>query len=273
MIWVNRPSQTLFWRISRRRDKKILTRSSLFGAVLLVAIGFVGTEIYWFWKNGPWDLPTRAKAKVSPLMGEEKLEDKKPPLAGTEIIISKNLFDPERGEGRNREAETNSKAFQRIRGMVLLGTAILGNNRYAVLRDQGPGVPGQVVPGQQPPNVMRLKLGDDVEGFRLSDIGEKQVVFTKGASRVEVLLDYFRKGETPAPKVPVPGQARRVQPNPVPGPIPGQVGTPGQGATVNPIPAPAQVGPTTPVSPRVVPNLPRRERIPVPQRNQSESEE
>jgi len=243
----------------------------LFGAVLLVAIGFVGTEIYWFWKNGPWDLPTRAKAKVSPLMGEEKLEDKKPPLAGTEIIISKNLFDPERGEGRNREVETNSKAFQRIRGMVLLATAILGNNRYAVLRDQGPGVPGQVVPGQQPPNVMRLKLGDDVEGFRLSDIGEKQVVFTKGASRVEVLLDYFRKGETPAPKVPVPGQARRVQPNPVPGPIPGQVGTPGQG--VNPIPAPAQVGPTTPVSPRVVPNLPRRERIPVPQRNQSESEE
>ncbi|MGE5303744.1 MAG: hypothetical protein ACM3TN_10480, partial [Alphaproteobacteria bacterium] len=67
-----------------------------------------------------------------------------------------------------------------MRSMVLLGTAILGANRYAVLRDAAPTpVPG---PGQaaaaQGASLMRLKLGDNVEGFRLSEIGDKRVVFT-----------------------------------------------------------------------------------------------
>jgi hypothetical protein len=251
-------------------DEKILTRSSLFSVLLLVAIGFAGTETYWLWKNGPWDLPN-SKAKAAPLVGAGTREDKKLPFAGTEIIISKNLFDPERGEGRNREVETNSRAFQRIRSMVLLGTAILGNNRYAVLRDQPPSaVPGQAGPGQAQ-SLMRLKLGDDVEGFRLTDIGDKNVVFTKGGSRVEVLLDYFRKGDPVTPRAPTPAQARRVergvQPTPVPVPAPGQAAPP------SPARPPGQVAPVSPVAPRVIPNLPRRERIPVPQQNQSELEE
>lgn len=69
---------------------------------------------------------------------------------------------------------------------------------------------------------MRLKLGDTVEGFKLSEIHDKKVVFTKGSSKVEVALDYFRKIE---PTKPVPA-------------------------------APARPG--------VAPNVPRRERLPVP---------
>ena len=85
--------------------------------------------------------------------------------------------------------------------MVLLGTAILGNNRFAILQDGGtsgvPGVPGQsVVP-------MRIKLGDTVEGFRLSEVSEKRVVFAKGTATVEVPLDYFRKTDSAQPRVPV----------------------------------------------------------------------
>ncbi len=57
------------------------------------------------------------------------------PIIGTETIISKNIFDPERGAGLTRETEANSQAFQRIRSMVLLGTAILGNNRFAILQE------------------------------------------------------------------------------------------------------------------------------------------
>lgn len=220
------------------------------------------------WIDGPWELPNSAKGKGSPLIAADTTEGKGPPLAGTEIIISKNLFDPERGEGMNREAETNSRAFQRIRGMILLGTAILGGNRYAVLRDQSQvAIPGQVAPNQ-PQNPMRLKLGDDFEGFKLTDIGEKRVVFSKGASRVEVALDYFRKAEPAPSKAPAPTQARRiergVQPTPVP--APGQV-------PANPAPAPGQVAPSSPVAPRVIPNLPRRERIPVPQQKQPDETE
>jgi len=162
------------------------------------------------------------------------VDDKLPPprvrpAVNTEVIISKNLFDPERGAGATREAEANSQAFQRIRDMVLLGTAIIGNDRIAVLQDSAKVAGRPVIPGQ-PATAMRVKLGETVEGFRLAEVAEEKVVFTKGASRVEVLLDYFRKPDVPEVKAPVPRQA----------------GTP------------------RPVSPRTVPNLPRRDRLPIP---------
>jgi hypothetical protein len=80
---------------------------------------------------------------------------------------------------------------------------------------------------------MRLKLGDNIEGYRLAEIADKKVVFTKDAARVEVALDYFRKVEVPTPRQPTP---------------PGQAVVPG----------------VAPTGPRVIPNLPRRGRIPVP---------
>ena len=187
-------------------------------------------EIYWLWKDGPWNLPkpgqTRSPAAV----------EKSEPDAGaqrpvnTEIIISKNLFDPERGAGFTRESEANSRAFQRIRGMILLGTAIIGNSRVAIFQDGGaaPAVPGSA---GQPGSPMRVKQGDVVEGFNLTEVGDKRVVFSKGASRVELVLDYFRKVESPRP------------------------------ATKGPVPR-GQIRPPTPVVPRAIPALPRRQPTP-----------
>jgi len=218
----------------------------------------VGVRTYLVWKEGPWDLPA-PKVRTTPVADQEIAQAKAAPLVGTDLIVNKNLFDPERGEGRNREAETNSRAFQRVRGMILLGTAILGNNRYAVLSDSGASaVPGQIVPPQAA-NIMRLKLGDNVEGFRLSDIGEKRVVFTKGTANVEVLLDYFRKVEPPPQRATASGQ--RGVPGPTVTPrIPPQGPSGAPQLRVAPTPGPGQL----PVAPRVLPNLPRRERLPSP---------
>jgi hypothetical protein len=164
------------------------------------------------------------------------------PTIGTESIISKNIFDPERGAGFTREAEANSQAFQRIRAMVLLGTAILGNNRFAILQDGGisgaPGIPGQsVVP-------MRIKLGDTVEGFRLSEVSEKRVVFAKGTATVEVPLDYFRKTDLAQPRGSVATQTSPAGQAAAPRVTPGQANVPGQRV------------------PRAIPALPRRDREP-----------
>ena len=132
--------------------------------------------------SGPWDLPNPRKAKLPIGVEGAKAVTNPRSVTGTETIISKKIFDPERGAGLTREAEANSQAFQRIRSMVLLGTAILGNNRFAILQDGGisPGVPR--IPGQAVVP-MRIKLGDTVEGFRLSEISEKRVVFAKGTAR------------------------------------------------------------------------------------------
>ncbi len=171
--------------------------------MLLVAIGFVGTSVYKLWEEGPWDLPSPAKAKVADGDERPKKEPARTQLVSTKNIVEKNLFDPERGAGRAQEAEASSAAMQRIRSMILVGTVILGSNRYAII--QQPSDPRPAAAGGSPAarqSALRLKLGDTVEGFKLSEIQDKKVTFTKGSSKVEVVLDFFRKVE-PTKQAPV----------------------------------------------------------------------
>lgn len=201
---------------------KILSRSSLFSLLLLGAIALVGTKIYQLWQQGPWELPKLVKGKGPFVIEEAKKDPGRPQLTSTKEIIERNPFDPERGASKSRETEASSVAMQRIRGMVLLGTVILGKSRYAILQESQASRPS--TPRAQPaqPGQLRLKLGDTVEGFKLTDIHEKGVVFTQGASRVEVPLDFLRKVDDARVKAKAPVQTR----------------------------------------PGVTPNLPRRERLP-----------
>jgi hypothetical protein len=207
------------------------------------------TKTYWLWTTGPWDLPNPRKAKTPIGVEDSKAVTNPRPIIGTETIISKNIFDPERGAGLTRETEANSQAFQRIRSMVLLGTAILGNNRFAILEDGGvssgaPGTPGQSIAP------MRIKLGDTVEGFRLSEISEKRIVFARGTATVEVPLDYFRKTDIAQPRRPVAAQTSPAEQAATPGVVAPRVVTPSQ--------------PNVPGQrvPRAIPALPRRDREP-----------
>jgi len=154
------------------------------------------------------------------------------PIVGTEIIVSKNVFDPERGASKTKEAEAETRAMQRIRSMILLGTAILGPNRYAVIQEPD-GPPGGPAQGRSQ-TARRLKIGDIVEGFNLTEISDKKVVFVKGVSRVELPVDFFRKVDVAS----APG-----------GPANIQTGVPG--APVRPNPSPD-------------PNVARRPRLPTP---------
>jgi hypothetical protein len=194
--------------------------------LLLAAIALAGQRTYELWQAGPWDLPTPVKAKVTDGDEAAKKEPARTQLVSTKNIIEKNLFDPERGAGRAQEAEASSVAMQRMRSMILLGTAILGSSRYAILQqplDARPAAPGALA-GQQ--SQLRLKLGDMVEGFRLSEIHEKRVVFTKGASRVEVALDFFRKVEQPKQPAPAPTGPRPGVPPRLPRPQAGEMPAP-----------------------------------------------
>jgi hypothetical protein len=203
----------------------------------LVAIGLIGWRIYKVWQEEPWSLPQQPKTAVPLALDEQPTNaNPTPPAVNPDLIISKNLFDPERGAGATREAEFNSSSFQRIRNMVLLGTVILGESRSAILQD--PATQSSTPTGPAAPvGPMRVKLGDSVEGFRLTEIADRRVVFTKGGSRVEVLLDYFRRDD----------------------PAPGRAATP-----------PSQRGAPA-VAPRVVPNLPRRGALPAPPNPNPES--
>src|SRR5262245_63049373 len=243
----------------------MLTRSSLLSILLVVATGLLLAKTYWLWTSSPWDMPNPGKAKTPALVEGSKGVASPPVIIGTETIVSKNIFDPERGAGFTREAEANSQAFQRIRSMVLLGTAILGNNRFAIMQDgaTSSGTPG--VPGQSAAT-MRIKLGDTVEGFKLSEVSEKRVVFVRGASTVELPLDYFRNidgvqpGSVASQTSPTGQAAAGVVPRVV---KPGQPNAPAQqppGVVAPGVVTPGQANVPGQRVPRAIPALPRRER-------------
>ena len=164
---------------------------------------FVGATISRLWQAGPWDLPKPGRGREAAPAAGSGGEPPRFELASTRNIIEKNLFDPERGAGRSQQTEASAVAAQRIRSMTLLGTAILGDSRYAIM--QSPSASRAPATKSQPGNSgqMRLKLGDTLEGFRLSEIGEKKVVFTRGASRVEVTMDFSLPVEAPRPGAPL----------------------------------------------------------------------
>ncbi|MBI4527602.1 MAG: hypothetical protein HY695_27720 [Deltaproteobacteria bacterium] len=184
----------------------MLNRSALLSLALLSTNIFVGVRIYRIWQDGPWELPLPSQAKTQTASEERAVETKKLSertpqplqLASTKAIIEKNLFDPQRhtveSTEKQREAEALAKAAQRIRSMVLLGTAILGENRYAIVEDGADSrAAGPRPQTGQPVQIRRLKLGEMVDGFKISEIDERKVVFTKGTSTVDLALDYFRK--------------------------------------------------------------------------------
>ena len=176
--------------------------------MLLGAIVLVATKIYQLWQEGPWELSKLGKGKGSLVAKEAKREPERPQLASTKNIIEKNLFDLERGASRTRDAEASSMALERIRNVVLVGTAILGDSRYAIfqeLPDSRPSV-RKAQAGQA--GQLRLKLGDTLEGFKLAGIYGKRVVFTRGTSRVEVPLGFSRRVEPPSQKTTAPPPAR-----------------------------------------------------------------
>jgi hypothetical protein len=231
----------------RRLGGFILSRSSLLSFLLAVLIIFVAARVYHLWRGGPWDLPTVAKPK--PLAPAPSVDEEAPQfqLANTRNIIDKNLFDPERGTTKKQEetVQRDNAARQRIRSMVLMGTALLGNSKYAILQDPAtaprPGAPNTKAPQPGGQGQMRLKLGDTFEGFRVSEIRDKSVVFTKGPIREEISIDFFRPGDpqpqqatapapgAPAQQQPRPGLAPRVGARVVPPGGGGQAATPAPG--------------------------------------------
>jgi hypothetical protein len=71
-------------------------------------------------------------------------------LVHTTTIVERNLFDPERGQAKNKADEALSLAAQRLRAMILVGAVILGESRYAIREDPGDPRSQSRRPGLQP---------------------------------------------------------------------------------------------------------------------------
>jgi hypothetical protein len=118
-------------------------------------------------------------------------------VPSTETITERNLFalngETDPNKDKTREDEELVIASQNIRRMVLVGTAILGEQRYAFLRPPADFQGNSAARTEQ----FRLTMGDIIEGFSLAEIGERRVVFTRGTSKVELAMDFSRPPDLP----------------------------------------------------------------------------
>lgn len=131
------------------------------------------TKTHWLWTSGLWDLPNPRQAK-SPIVAEDTKAVTNPrPIIGTETIISKNIFDPERGAGINREAKWTFNAYETRFCWVLPSLETTDLRFYRM---------GEFSPDRQEPAVNRSRrcvssLGIWWRNSGLSEISEEKDCF------------------------------------------------------------------------------------------------
>lgn len=172
--------------------------------MLLLALGFVGYRVYEFWRQEPEEPARSARGPEGDAAKSAPERPKPQKRVELRTIVTKNLFQPDRGAVGETEAADTSAGAQRLRSMVLQGTAIIGDQRYAILEVPADSrLTALRTKSAEPLKLLRLRLGDTVEGFRLSEIQDRKVVFAQGESRVEILLDYSRRAGEAVEKSPL----------------------------------------------------------------------
>jgi hypothetical protein len=103
--------------------------------------------------------------------------------AKNDIIIEKNLFSPERkkwvSEATPGKQSADKLAKKEINDLMLMGTAIRGRERYAVLHAKKDESKGGFRPWMK---------GDYVQGYLLKEIEEKMVVLQDESDNKEYIL-------------------------------------------------------------------------------------
>ena len=180
----------------------------------------VALEVRSVWKEDHERLPKPVKKKTLSSVLEAGKSVSRPQLVSTESIVKRNLFDPERGAGTGNGAQDFSQGNKELGDLHLLGTVIAGGQSYAIVEvplenDRRSRRAKRLARGRRQTRgeMRRLALGDMLEGFKLEEIHAQRVVFKKGSSTIDVVLDFSRKVkvEKVKKKVKVPRKAQKVQ--------------------------------------------------------------
>ena len=195
-------------------------RSATLSLLLLAGIALVGLRVYRIWTeplSTGRDLPVNPAGRTMTLAMPRSAKLR--PLS-IRSIISRNLFDPDRGKSGTKTAETPSVDAQIVQSFVLLGTMITPETSRALVRvpptlDGAARGNNTAANSQQSPEsrgIRRVKLGDELGGYQLASVEPDKVVFVKDSDRIELVLDYTRTVEqAPSPKA-TPKKATRRNP-------------------------------------------------------------
>ena len=135
-------------------------------------------------------IPSVREDSAPPAVSAKNVEGKQLTTADYAVIGDKNLFHPDRVIPPEKKVETaKEKAKPEL---VLHGTMITDQTKLAYLEDKKAPASSQGRGERQ----ITLKEGDQIAGYKLTQVTDKMIVLTNGGEQVTLYLDELKERKT-----------------------------------------------------------------------------
>ena len=191
-------------------------------AILALVSLAIGGLLAYQWKDWPPPNPAARPVTQAPIATGGAGEVDPDPLARLSppeprdtyaAVIERPLFRPERkppdpDENEPEQPEPEPETATTLDGMDLSAVVITGGVTSAWVKPPGSG------------DLIRLRLGDDLEGWSVKEIQPDRLVLERQGERDELPLRDFTAAPPPAPPAPNPARQRPDAPRQARGPTP-----------------------------------------------------
>ena len=135
-------------------------------------------------------IPSAREESVPPAVSSKNIEGSQLTTADYAVIGDKNLFHPDRVIPPEKKVETaKEKAKPEL---VLHGTMITDQTKLAYIEDKKAPASSQGRGARQ----ITLKEGDQIAGYKLTQVTDKLIVLTNGGEQVTLYLDELKERKT-----------------------------------------------------------------------------
>ncbi|OPX41361.1 MAG: hypothetical protein B1H13_02425 [Desulfobacteraceae bacterium 4484_190.3] len=188
----------------------MLSKIWLINILLAVCVSFFGIKAYGVWsgeKKAALEMQPVETRKAKPVRKSKKRISKKvaPPEIEYDVVVSKNLFSPERTEAKPDKAKESPKAKAKdpkadkllmasLKKIVLYGVVIADDYKSALVTDvKTSKVFAKSRYSRHPQKgakkeLIWVKVGDDLGDFKVADIMEDRVLLKNGSKSYDILL-------------------------------------------------------------------------------------
>lgn len=174
----------------------------LINLVLALAVAGLGMQLVWSWQefeqqqNIPRLLANLDSPQNSSVQPLDQDYGQQPGFADFQLIAEKNLFAPERQPPQeDSEALAEETAPPLNPEPTLHGTLLIGDRQYATItKYEGRGRRSQ-------PSKVKVTLGDDVQGYTVSEISRDAIVLKWNDTEVVIEKDLGERPEAPVRRI------------------------------------------------------------------------
>ena len=149
--------------------------------LLTILIIFLAIDIFALWFSPKKDIEETKSVKSVSVSLRKSRERRKTPSNRHDVILKKNLFDPERRESKPSEGPLDIKKDHRGEKHVLFGIMIRGDEKSALVLDKS------LQRGEK--RTRWVKTGESLGTSTVTEILNDRVIITENSQNSEILLN------------------------------------------------------------------------------------